>query len=82
MGLKPDARDWRMTELLEAVRQQSYPLVLSKEDSQALVKCMRRIMDAVPEDEHVFVRCDYDLATSALCHPDAPFGQNYNVRVT
>lgn len=56
--------------LLESVRQQDYPLTLGNEEADALCECIRRIMDAVPEDDRVFVRADFDLATSALCHPE------------
>jgi hypothetical protein len=55
--------------LLEQVRQQNYPLEVSADAADALVECIRRIMAAVPEDDRVFLRADYDLATSALCHP-------------
>ncbi len=64
--------DALINELLGGLRQQDYPLELSKEAADALCECIRRVMDAVPEDDQVFVRADYDLATSALCHPTAP----------
>ena len=55
---------------LDAVCQQGYPLMLTSEDAEALVECIDRIMSAVPEDDRIFVRGDYALATSALYHPD------------
>ena len=61
--------DETIDERLEALGQQGYPLTVTTEDAEALVECIRRIMEAVPEDDRVFVRADYDLATSALWHP-------------
>lgn len=55
--------------LLSDLRQQDYPLVVSEKMANAIVECIRRIMETVHPDDHVFVRADYDLATSALCHP-------------
>lgn len=60
----------KLESLLESLRTQSYPLTVSEDEAEALVECFRRIMQAVPEDDRIFVRTDYDLATSALCHPD------------
>ncbi len=54
---------------LEALREQGYPLTLSTNDAEALVECITRIMQAVPEDDQPFVRADYALATSAISHP-------------
>jgi hypothetical protein len=62
--------DDALTATLAAIREQDYPLSLTSDDAEALVECFRRIMSAVPEDERVFVRADYNLATSALCHPE------------
>ena len=59
----------RITSLLESVQQQQYPLEITTDAAEALVECIRRIMSEVPEDDQVFVRADYDLATSALLHP-------------
>jgi predicted amino acid racemase len=61
--------DNEIISLLSDLRQQDYPLTVTQETADALVECMRRIMEAVQEDDRVFVRADYDLATSALCHP-------------
>jgi len=59
-----------ITERLEALHEQGYQLTLSSEDAEALVECINRVMAAVPEDDRIFVRADYDLATSGLWHPD------------
>jgi hypothetical protein len=56
--------------LLADLLQQDYPLCITRETADALAECMSRILDAVPEDDRIFVRADYDLATSALCHPE------------
>jgi len=63
-------QDDRITSLLVNIRQQDYPLVITQEAASALVECMRRVMDAVPQDDRVLVRAEYDLITSALCHPE------------
>lgn len=60
----------RRIAVLAEVLRQDYPLTITQEAAIALVECMRCIMDAVPEDDRVFVRADYNLATSALCHPE------------
>ena len=54
---------------LEALREQQYPLTITKEDADALVACISIIMSEVPEDCQVLVRGHYALATSALQHP-------------
>lgn len=56
--------------LLESLQEQSYPLTVDEETANALVACIRRIMASVPEDDQIIVRGDYNLATSALCHPE------------
>lgn len=56
--------------VLSKLRDQDYPLIITQEMASMLVGCIRRVMDAVPEDDRVFVRAEYDLATSALCHPE------------
>ena len=61
--------DAELVARLEAVRERGYPLTLDEDDAEALVACITRIMGAVPEDDKVFVRGDYALATSALFHP-------------
>ena len=61
--------DAELVSRLEALRERGYPLMLDEEDAEALTRCIRRIMDAVPDDDKVFVRGDYALATSALFHP-------------
>jgi len=58
-----------LTARLDAIREQNYPLALDFEDAEAIVDCIRRIMAEVPEDNQIFVRADYDDATSALFHP-------------
>lgn len=63
----------QITSVLADVRQQDYPLQISQEAAAAFVVCLRRIMDAVPDDDRFFVRADYDLVTSALCHPEGDF---------
>lgn len=62
--------DAELDSRLMALHRQSYPLALSEEDGQALYECIRRVKDAVPEDDRPFIRADYDLATSAVCHPN------------
>jgi hypothetical protein len=57
-------------DILAAVRQQDYPLSISTEAACAFRECIRNIMDAVSDDDRVLVRGDYDLVTSALCHPE------------
>ena len=66
MGLQ----DKHIVSLLTDLLQQDYPLYITRETADALVECASRILDAVPEDDRIFVRADYDLATSALCHPE------------
>lgn len=61
--------DATLTAKLESLGEQEYPLTVTEDDAQALVECIRRIMRSVPEDDQVFVRADYDLATHALLHP-------------
>lgn len=61
--------------LLEQLRSQNYPLEVRQDQAEALVCCMRTIMRAVPEDDHVMLRWEYNLATSALMHP-APHGSS------
>ncbi len=61
--------DLTLTERLESLGQQTYPLEINEDTADALVECIRRIMKAVPDDDLVYVRADYDLAVSALCHP-------------
>jgi hypothetical protein len=72
--------DAELTAQLEAVRKQSYPITLTESDGAALVECIRRVMAAVPEDERPFVRADYDLSTSAVCHPEPDEFGNTNER--
>jgi hypothetical protein len=55
--------------LLSALRRQSYPLVITEDQAEALVECMRRVMASVPDQEHSPARTDFDLAASALFHP-------------
>ncbi len=55
---------------LATVREQGYPLTLTAADADAIVECIRRIMAAVPGDDQPFVRADYELATSAIDHPE------------
>lgn len=66
-------QDDRTASVLIEVQQQNYPLSITLEAASAFIECIQRIMDAVPEDDRVFVRADYDLATSALCHPESDF---------
>ena len=66
MGLQ----DKHIVSLLTDLLQQDYPLCITRETADALVECASRILGAVPEDDRIFVRADYDLATSALCHPE------------
>ena len=63
-------QDDEIAALLTEIRQQDYPLGITQEAAGALAECVRRILDAVPEDDRIFVRADYDMATSALCHPE------------
>jgi len=63
-------RDEEITSLLIEVRQQDYPLSITQEAASAIVECIRHLIEAVPKDDQVLVRGDYDLATSALCHPE------------
>lgn len=56
--------------LLDQLRRQSYPLEVTKNAADALLQCISRIMQYVPEDDQLLVRADYDAATSALYHPD------------
>lgn len=74
-GLGPNAKDAAMEDAtlearLESLGEQDYPLAITEDDALALVECVRRIMRSVPEDDRLFVRADYDLATHALLHPD------------
>lgn len=64
------SHDEEIFSVLSELRQQNYPLWITQEAAGALAKCIRRILDVVPEDDRIFVRADYDLATSALCHPE------------
>ena len=57
-------------QLLLLLREQEYPLMVSQETALALVNCITRVMDAVPDDDRIFVRAEYNLATSSLCHPE------------
>ena len=68
-GGETDMDDATLTARLEAVREQQYPLTLTSDDAEALVECINRIMSAFPEEQRIFLRADYDLATSALSHP-------------
>jgi len=61
--------DAEIVPLLTRLREQDYPLTVTQETADALVECVRRVMGTVHEDDRVFVLADYDLATSALCHP-------------
>ena len=63
--------DAELVSRLEAMRERGYPLTIDEDDAEALVMCITRIMDSVPEDEKTFVRGDYNLATAALIHPAA-----------
>lgn len=63
--------DATLSAKLDALAEQDYPLYVREDDARALVECIRRIMRSVPEDDRVFVRADYDLATHALLHPDS-----------
>jgi len=65
-----DLRDEQITSLLTDLLQQDYPLCVTRETADALVESMGHILNAVPEEDRIFVRADYDLATSALCHPE------------
>jgi hypothetical protein len=56
--------------LLRELIAQDYPLSIDQETARALVSCISRIMDLVPDDDRVLVRGDYNLVTSALCHPE------------
>ncbi len=55
--------------VLNAVKRQHYPLFIDEKAAEAFLECFRRIMAMVPEDDHILIRADYDLATSALYHP-------------
>ena len=55
---------------LESLREREYPLSLSFNDAEAIVECIKSIMSVVSDDDIPFVRGDYALATSALCHPE------------
>jgi len=74
-------RDSEIFSLLVDLRQQDYPLSVTQETANALVECIRRVLNAVPEDDRLFVRADYDLATSALCHPEGDLPRT-NTRCT
>ena len=54
---------------LDILRGKNYPLIVSISAAEALVECFRRIMEMVPQDDRIYVRADYDAATSALLHP-------------
>ena len=55
---------------LTALRNQGYPLTLVTEDAEAIVECINRIMGVISDDDRPLVRGDYDLATSAVHHPE------------
>lgn len=58
------------TSILLGIIKQDYPLQISHDAAEAFITCLRRIMDAVPEDDRVFVRAEYELVTTALHHPE------------
>lgn len=57
-------------EILTELIGQDYPLTVTRDAAQAIARCFRRVMDFVSDDDRVFVAADYDLATSALWHPE------------
>ena len=61
--------DTTLNLLLEDLQEQRYPLKIELDTAEALVECFRRVLEAVPEDDQVFVRADFELATRALLHP-------------
>ncbi len=74
--------DAELASRLVSLRSQSYPLSLDVEDGAALMECITRIMEYVPEGDRPLVRGDYDLATSSVCHPDSTGLGNSNRRVS
>jgi hypothetical protein len=62
-------KDSEMIPPLIDLGRQSYPLSIDQRTAEALVECFSRLMREVPADDQVFVRADYDLATSSLVHP-------------
>lgn len=64
--------------LLDVVRAQSYPLEITEACAEAMVVCIQRVMDFVPECDRVLVRGEYDAVTSALLHPTPTFGVGEN----
>ena len=68
-------------ERLEAIAASFYPLSIDEDDGAAMVECIQRIMDAVPEEERIMLRGDYNLVTSALMHPVGPSGGERNIRL-
>jgi len=55
---------------LAEVCERKYPLTLTKDEADALAECLRRVLLAVPEEDRFYVGDDYNLARSALCHPE------------
>lgn len=70
-----------MTDELELLTQQDYPLSVTKAEADELVACIRRIMECVPNDDRVLVRGDYNAVTTALSHPTGGGGPRTNERV-
>lgn len=66
--------DAELDRRLTALREQGYPLTVSREDAEAIVECIDRIRIAVPDDDRPFIRADYALVTSAINHPTNPDG--------
>lgn len=61
--------DTTLNLLLEDLQEQRYPLQIELDTAEALVECFRRVLEAVPEDDQVYVRADFELASKALLHP-------------
>ena len=61
--------DRTLTETLEPFVNRGYPLTITADEAKAFLEGINRIMAAVPEDDRVFVRADYNLVTAALWHP-------------
>lgn len=63
-------------DVLESLRAQIFPLNVTQNQGEAVYVAIRRIMEFVPESAKDLVQPDYDLVTSAFCHPSDPFNTN------
>ncbi len=57
--------------ILDKIRSQNYPLSIDAAAAEVMVKCINIILSMVSEDDRILVRGEYDMVTSALCHPVA-----------